>query len=416
MQTIQEWLAAIVNILLIKRASNKRQTLSNNIFLCLWKSTANFRETSILGIPVTNIEALSSYEEVSNIIKEASEKGMNNLVVDYIGWQKGGPNEKVPTKFKFSSKLGGKDAYLEMQSVAQEYNAKVFARFEITKFTEGGNGYSKSQLTAKGAIRTPIQNYVYHLGSGMRQRKLTPTLYLKVELYEEIVNKFIKSLDKAQIDSVALDSAVNVVYSDFETKEFFDIHRLEESLVEQYKKISEGREMLMKAPNSYAMPYADYISSLPSYSSEYLVCDYEVPFVQMVLHSYVPYSSESISSSENTKEAFLKAIETGSALTFTITANSARIMKDNYKYNFLYCSDYKLWIDTAAELYEELNNAIGNLQMVEIKNHERVQKDVYKVTYADGTQIIVNYADDAVTVDGMTIESDSYKITKGGAQ
>lgn len=374
------------------------------------------RETSILGIPVTNIEALSSYEEVSNIIKEASEKGMNNLVVDYIGWQKGGPNEKVPTKFKFSSKLGGKGAYLEMQSVAQEYNAKVFARFEITKFTEGGNGYSKSRLTAKGAIRTPIQNYVYHLGSGMRQRKLTPTLYLKVELYEEIVNKFIKSLDKAQIDSVALDSAVNVVYSDFETKEFFDIHRLEESLVEQYKKISEGREMLMKAPNSYAMPYADYISSLPSYSSEYLVCDYEVPFVQMVLHSYVPYSSESISSSENTKEAFLKAIETGSALTFTITANSARIMKDNYKYNFLYCSDYKLWIDTAAELYEELNNAIGNLQMVEIENHERVQKDVYKVTYADGTQIIVNYADDAVTVDEMTIESDSYKITKGGAQ
>ncbi len=374
------------------------------------------RETSILGIPVTNIEALSSYKEVENIIKEASEKGMDNLVVDYIGWQKGGPNEKVPTKFKFSSKLGGKDAYYEMQSVAQEYNAKVFARFEITSFTQGGNGYTKSSLAAKGAIRTPIQNYPYNLGSGMRDRKLAPTLYLKVELYDEIVNKFIKSLDKSKIDSVALDTAVNCVYNDFETKEFFDIHRLEESLVEQYKKISEGRTMLMKAPNSYAMPYADYISSLPSYSSNYLVCDYEVPFVQMVLHSYVPYSSESISSSENTKEAFLKAIETGSALTFTITANSARIMKDSYKYNFLYCSDYKLWIDTASELYEELNDAMSHLQTVEMKNHERVQKDVYKVTYADGTQVVVNYSDNAVTVDEINVEANSYKIAKGGVQ
>ena len=91
-------------------------------------------------------------------------------------------------------------------------------------------------------------------------------------------------------------------------------------------------------------------------------------------------------------------------------------MKDNYKYNFLYCSDYKLWIGTASELYEELNGAIGNLQTVEMKNHERVQKDVYKVTYADGTQVIVNYSDNAVTVDEMTIESNSYKITKGGVQ
>ena len=91
-------------------------------------------------------------------------------------------------------------------------------------------------------------------------------------------------------------------------------------------------------------------------------------------------------------------------------------MKDSYKYNFLYCSDYKLWIDTASELYEELNDAMSHLQTVEMKNHERVQKDVYKVTYSDGTQVVVNYSDNAVTVDEINVEANSYKIAKGGVQ
>ncbi len=374
------------------------------------------RETSILGVPVTYIEKLSSYDEVSNIIKESSEKGMTNLVIDYIGWQKGGPNTKIPTKVKFSSKLGGKSAYTEMMSVADEYNAKVFPRFDVISFEEGGSGYTKNSLVAKAAIRTPIQRYTYHLGSGMRQRDFAPTYLLKAALYDEVFDKFLKALEKAEINTVSLDSVANFIYSDFQNKELFDMYEIETTLVEQYKKIVEKNDVLMKAPNSYAMPYADYISTLPSFSSDYLVCDYEVPFVQMVIHSYIPYSSESISSSENTEESFLKAIETGSALSFTITANSARVMKDSYKYNFLYCSDYRLWIDTAAELYKEINDAMADLQTVEMQNHERLQKDVYKTTYANGTQVIVNYSDEEVAIDTVTVDANSYKVMKGGAQ
>ena len=374
------------------------------------------RETSILGVPVTHIEALSSYDEVANIIKQSNEKGIKNLIIDYIGWQKGGPNTKVPTKLKFSSKLGGKSAYTEMLKVASEYNAKVFPRVEMMSFEEGGNGYSKITLAAKAAIRTPIQRYLYRIGAGTRIRTLSPTYLLKTNLYDEITNKFVKALDKLNLDTVALDTAVNHIYSDFQNKELFDMYELENTLVQQYKKLAEKNSVLMKAPNSYAMPYADYILSLPSFSSDYLICDYEVPFVQTVLHGYASYSSEPISSSEDTQEAFLKAIETGSALSFTITANSARVMKDSYQYNFLYCSDYKLWIDTAAELYEEINSILADLQTVEIQNHERLQKDVFKTTYANGTSVIVNYSDEAVTIDTVTVEANSYKVVKGGAQ
>ena len=376
------------------------------------------RETSIMGIPVTKYEPLSKYSEVADIIKDLSSKGVNNLLIDYIGWQKNGPNEKVPTKLTYSSQLGGKKEFNALLEVAEEYNAKIFPRVEFMQFSQAGNGYAKSALTAKSALRTPIQEFRYHLGSGMRTIK-NPVYYIKTELYDAIVNKYLKKAEKFNLTNVSVDSLTGTLYSDFESKAFYSMDQLEDTVLAQLEKITEKQSVLATAPNDYALKYTDYVSSLASFSSDYLYSDYEVPFMQTVLHGYIPYSSESISSSDDIEEAFLKTIETGSALLFQITANEARVMKDTPKYNFLYCSEYGLWSETAKELYAELNGILGDLQQVEIQNHERLQDEVFMTTYADGTQIIVNYNDNEVTVnETLTIPAKDYKVIKaeGGVQ
>jgi hypothetical protein len=374
------------------------------------------RETSFLGIPVTKYETLSSYSEVADIIKDLGSKGVNNLVIDYVGWQKNGPNTKVPTKLSYSSKLGGKKGYEELLAVAQEYGAKVFPRVEFVNITQGGNGYLQASLTAKSTLRTPIQHFLYHLGSGMRIKKASPNYFLKTQLYDEIVDKYLKTSSKLGLNTLAVESLANVIYNDFETKKLYDTNEYRDTVTKQLEKITQTQSVLAKAPNDYALGYTDYITSLASFSSDYLVCSYEVPFMQIVLHGYIPYSNESISAAYNTREAFLKTIETGSSLLFTITANSARVMKDSPHYNFLYCSEYDLWNETAQDFYKELNSVLGPLQQVEIKDHQRVAYEVYTVTYANGTQITVNYNDTPVTVGETVIEALSYNVVKGGAQ
>ncbi len=375
------------------------------------------RETSVLGIPVTKYEPLSTYSEVADIIKDLSSKGVNNLVIDYIGWQKDGPNEKVPTRLSYSSQLGGKKGFNALLEVAEEYSAKIFPRVEFMQFSEAGNGYTKSALTAKSALRTPIQEFLFHIGSGMRTRK-NPVYYIKTELYDEIVNKYLKKANKIGLNNVSVESLTGILYSDFETKALYNMDTLEDTVLAQLDKITEKQSVLAKAPNDYALKYTDYVTSVASFSSDYLYSDYEVPFMQTVLHGYIPYSSDSISSSDDIEEAFLKTIETGSALLFQITANEARVMKDTPKYNFLYCSEYDLWNETAEELYKELNDVLGDLQQVEIQNHERLQDEVFMTTYANGTQIIVNYNDKEVTVNEVTVPAKDYKVIKaeGGVQ
>ena len=169
----------------------------------------------------------------------------------------------------------------------------------------------------------------------------------------------------------------------------------------------------MNQPNEYAMVYADYLSNVASFSSQFLMTDYAVPFVQTVLHGWVSYSSPAISESGDIDEAYLKTIETGSSLMFILTAKETSGLRDS-KYNYLYASDYSIWLDTAAEMYKEVNGILGDLQDVEIQNHRRVQKDVFETVYADGTSILVNYSDYDVTVDGRTVKSMSYDVMKGG--
>lgn len=46
-------------------------------------------------------------------------------------------------------------------------------------------------------------------------------------------------------------------------------------------------------------------------------------------------------------------------------------------------------------------------------NHERLAPKVFRTSYANGTAVIVNYSNEAVTVDGVTVDSMNYTWSKG---
>lgn len=369
---------------------------------------------NFLGVPTKEVVAMTTYAELANMLKEAAEVGITNTVVDYVGWQKGGPNVKVPTNLKYESKLGGKSGYQELLKVAEELNSTIFNRVEFVYVEEAGNGYTKSSLVAKSAGRTPIQKFIYSLGSGTKNTKATTTFYVSTRLFDEILEKFSKNYTKLGLTNLSFESLGNTVYSDFRTKEYYDINAQVEIISANIAELKEeGMSLLMNQPNEYAMVYADYLSNVASFSSQFLMTDYAVPFVQTVLHGWVSYSAPAISESGDIEEAFLKTIETGSSLMFIFTAKETSQLRDS-GYNFLYASDYSIWLDTAAEMYKKVNEALGDLQDVEIQNHRRVQKEVFETVYADGTSIVVNYSDNDVDVDGRLVKSMSYDVKKGG--
>lgn len=51
---------------------------------------------------------------------------------------------------------------------------------------------------------------------------------------------------------------------------------------------------MLTEPNGYLITNASEIVDIPIYSSKFAIEDYEIPFYQMVLRGYIPYSTPSV--------------------------------------------------------------------------------------------------------------------------
>ena len=161
--------------------------------------------------------------------------------------------------------------------------------------------------------------------------------------------------------------------------------------------------------NAYAFGYADELVNVPLYSNNYRIIDEEVPFYEMVLHSYVSYAGEAMNLADDYTTALLKSVESGAGLYFKWIYEDNSVLKDT-EYDYLYSVNYEVWLEQATADYARMNRELGSLSGYEILSHEYVQENVAKVTYADGSVVYVNFTKQNVTVDGVTISAKDYVV------
>ena len=86
------------------------------------------------------------------------------------------------------------------------------------------------------------------------------------------------------------------------------------------------------------------------------------------------------------------------------------VLKDS-QYNRFYSIQYADWRENILDVYEEINPVLGPLQGESMVEHEIIDHALRRVTYSDGTQIILNYSDEAASYDGETIPALDYRVT-----
>ena len=81
-------------------------------------------------------------------------------------------------------------------------------------------------------------------------------------------------------------------------------------------------------------------------------------------------------------------------------------------YTEYYGADYDAIHDKMVEVYNRYNNELGHTFKQEMTGHVACTANVTCTTYADGTKVYVNYGFEDAEVDGVTIPSRDYKVTK----
>ena len=310
----------------------------------------------------------------------------------------GGSRSKMPVSISFASALGGKRGFEQMASALEQAGIPFYPLYDTATLKTAGKGYS-SLDAARNVSRSASRQYDYLLSSGNRVTDKPAVYLLTPAAGEEVTGKLIASAQKNGITSLGLTGITNKMYGDYR-KEPIPQLATEEAWIRALANAAEHTDsLLLDAAYGYGLPYADVISNVPVYSSQFDVEDETIPFYQLVMSGSAELYSMPMNDNGNIRQAFLRCVEYGVSPSFRLMAAASAALQDT-DYQHYFSLSYSDWKEVIDAMTAELADASLGQRLV---NHEKLREGVYASTFADGSVIYVNYGSKTVLVNGVRI-------------
>ncbi|WP_158299211.1 DUF5696 domain-containing protein [Paenibacillus antri] len=362
------------------------------------------------GFPVVSRMAITSFEEAGTMLEELAARGVGSLKLRYTAWYNGGFFHTAPSNMKTEKALGGAAGLRRLSEQASRAGAQVFPDVDFLYVSD--NRWFDGFAPKQDSIRTLFQKIGYNAYLNPAELEYENNEWIvdprKLPGYYESFSKAYRSLG---IDAMSLSTLGEGLHSNFKTNR--DSNRQQAQGYQTSvlaKASSEYGAIMTDFGNAYTFPYADHILRLPTEDSSFAVADEAVPFLQIALHGYVGYAGEPLNLTNDVRRAVLKTLETGGGVYFKLNAGDNRELKHANLFNERYASSFDEWKEDAASIYAEVDEALRDVQGEPIVDHERLDEDVYRTTFANGKRIVINYRDEAVSVDGATIGPVDYAV------
>ncbi len=373
------------------------------------------KEESVLGLPITMKKKLTTFSQASEIVEALQSAGADSLVVNYNDWTKNSVNNKVSTDAKSLSKLGSTDEFKELNSDS------VTVYGSLNNFTMESStwGYFMLTNTAVRISSAYSRQSSYSPAFGVAESGVSPAL-ITPSSYSKIFDEVLESFTGESITSLGYGDWSTKLVSDYSKRNQSSRNDTMNTIVEGYKQASEsGESIIAEGANSYVLPYVSAVTDVPVYSSGFNVTDADIPFYQMVIHGYIPYSTSAKNSSSDTNHTFMRAIAAGSNINYDMIYEDASELLDTED-DDLYYSNYSGWITEAASQYKVTSEVLASVSDYTISNYE-IDGDILRTTYSkDGESDVVIEVDTenaTVKANGTTIDLVAEgAVDEGGAE
>lgn len=353
--------------------------------------------------PLDEYVKMTTFQQAEEILKAFSEKGIGRMYLNLSSWSRNGMGI-YPQKEKPDSRLGSAGDLERLLQTAAEKNTSVLMQTNITDVRNASGGMSMRNSLAMFGNGTALTNedanrYVYH----------------PLAAAERMMTKILPKLPETA--GVSVEKLGRLIYSNYSKNELFtrraeaaDIWR---NLLAKLK--ADGRTVGVFGANQYGLQSADVVFETPPTDTGYTISTMSIPFLQMVLHGSVVYTSIPLNASGDLEEEKLKLLEYGYTPFFRLTYSDSKklIFTD---FNYLFSTEYHKWIETATQLVQELEKISPELHKASILRHEQLGPELAAVTYSCGVQIILNYADHPQKVNDVSIEAKSYTVLRTGGE
>lgn len=341
-------------------------------------------EEKIMTFPVTVNKALTTFQDIISMHKSLSNYGVNNMSIILTGFANGGLDSQYPTYLKWQKVLGGAAGYNELVDYAEKNGLEIAPNvdFSYSKSLKTFSGFKYKQTASKTLDGRYATRREYDASIQMFQRK--GGVVISTDAYDLAYSKFIKSTADYKITSLATKALGSDLSSDFDEKTGY-IFR-EQSKVNTQNMLANlsGRKeggsqsnfnLILDAGNAYALKYASGLLKTPLDSSRRLNTSEAIPFVGMVLHGSIEFTGDAINMEGDSRYMFLKALENGANLYFTLAMQNTELLKGTEDYNNYYSVQFSTWKNSIVSMYNEYNKVMSSKQGVYIEEHEFLNAD-----------------------------------------
>lgn len=361
---------------------------------------------SFLGIPYNQIAALTTFTKAKDILSQLEQEIGVLPQTRLLGFGDAGIRAgKVAGGKTYSSVYGSKTDVKELIGLFKDKDTSVFFDNDVVKFNKSGIGYSKQTDVAKTAI---MKNIVHSTVDPLRGFKWSDKYYILSRLkLDDAVNIAVEKADKYGYDAISLSSLGSIAYSDFaDDSKYTAKYNMDKDVYSLINSIDKNKyTVAVASANEYAALAADLIFDTPISNGDYNAFDANVPFYQLVFHSYKPMFSEAVNLDANYKAAFAQAVAYGTGLGFTVISDYVAESDDLdvYKLYGMVYEDNKDLIKTLVveSGYNKLYKAIKDAEMVSYS----MTGSVSKTEYSNGKIVYVNHSDKAVSSEAGKIKA-----------
>lgn len=361
---------------------------------------------SILGIPVTVKQAVTSFDTTQYFLSLLKDGGVGNMVVTYNKFSNEDLGEKITDSFNPAGKLGGASGWKKLKGYADSNNIALFPSIDNQQY-KTGNGYWAMTNTAIRVSNAYSRIPVYDLAHGVENKYYKPLSLFSPASYNKAFSKLIKHYGKKGVNTFAFGSLANTIYGDY-GRAATSREMAKGIVADIYSQAKGSGTVLADNPAAYVLPYVDQVTNVPVDSSKYDLFDYDIPFYQMVLHGVVPYSTIAVNSEADLTRIVLDTVSGGANLSFDFVGEEADELKDTKLdcYFYAYYANWMREAKGAAKLGSEILAPVAD----EIIDEYYISEDGNEITtvYKNGYKTVVNYAEGTIFADGRTYNVKQY--------
>lgn len=373
------------------------------------------KKESVLGLPIIVRKKLTSFSQAETITGELQSAGADGIVLNYNDWTKNDVKELVSVKAKPLGKLGSTS---ELNSIGGD-SVSVYASVNNFTMEKGTWGYGQLSNTAIRVSSAYSRQSKYSPAFGVAISGVSPAL-IAPNAYERIFSQTLSSFKSKDIGQMGYGDWSTKLVSNFSKRHAQSRNDTMNMIADGYSNAeSEGQKLIAAGANSYVLPYISAVTDVPVYSSGFTITDYDIPFYQMVVHGYLPYSSKAVNSSPQASELFMRALAAGSDVNYDMIYEDADELLDSIR-NDLYYSTYSGWVDMAGAQAQLTREILAPVSDYTISDYTIVG-DVITTTYsklgASDVQIEVDLKNCIVRANGKVYDLEALgAVEKGGAE